>query len=244
MTEAFTSPAPVPADELIRRYILARGLQPGDQLPTETELCTTLGVARNRLREGIQRLQANDVVCVRHGVGMFVGGLSLRPLAKVLEFQALVRSAIDRTVVADILDVRIAVDRGLAPQVCERMTNEAASELHDICTAMLRCAEAGESFSDPDRLFHLQLSALVGNQLASELVVAFWEVMRELDDSMPPHRADEVVQTAKMHRALVDAALQRDVDAYVRALDGHYRDARRRIDEWVASGSNAASTRR
>ena len=35
----------------IKNYILTKGLHPGDALPTESQLCTDLGVSRSSVRE-------------------------------------------------------------------------------------------------------------------------------------------------------------------------------------------------
>lgn len=40
--------------EAIKDFILERGLNPGDLLPTESELMKQLGVSRNALREAIK----------------------------------------------------------------------------------------------------------------------------------------------------------------------------------------------
>ena len=42
--------------------IIAGELAPGDQLPTEIELCRDLGVGRNSVREAIKKLEAYGVV--------------------------------------------------------------------------------------------------------------------------------------------------------------------------------------
>jgi DNA-binding FadR family transcriptional regulator len=60
--------------EKLRALIEDRGLSPGERFPTEGQLVRELGVSRNTLREAIGRLEAVGVICVRHGLGMFVGG--------------------------------------------------------------------------------------------------------------------------------------------------------------------------
>ena len=49
----------------IKNYILAKGLHPGDALPTESQLCTDLGVSRSSVREAVRTLVALDIVEVR-----------------------------------------------------------------------------------------------------------------------------------------------------------------------------------
>ena len=73
----------------IKNYILTKGLHPGDALPTESQLCTDLGVSRSSVREAVRTLVALDIVEVRHGHGMFVGQVSMRPMVESLIFKGL-----------------------------------------------------------------------------------------------------------------------------------------------------------
>ena len=46
----------------IRQYIVDNGLQPGDLLPTEQQLCQKLGVSRNVLREAIKSMEVMGLI--------------------------------------------------------------------------------------------------------------------------------------------------------------------------------------
>ena len=52
------------------------GLQPGDAIPTETELCREYGVSRITVRRAVAELVARRLVTRRRGVGSFVTGRS------------------------------------------------------------------------------------------------------------------------------------------------------------------------
>lgn len=76
-------------------------LQPGDKLPTESEIMAQLGVSRTVVRESISRLQAARLVQTRHGIGTFVleagdhdrfqieaaGDLTIRDVMAILELR-------------------------------------------------------------------------------------------------------------------------------------------------------------
>ncbi len=70
------------------RFLIREELGPSDQLPTEQELVTRMGVSRATIREAISLLAADGVVEKKWGVGTFVseppsptafGILSIRP---------------------------------------------------------------------------------------------------------------------------------------------------------------------
>jgi GntR family transcriptional regulator len=58
--------------EELRQAILGGTFRPGNQLPTEAELCEMLGVSRTVVREALRVLEDDGLVVRRHGVGTFV----------------------------------------------------------------------------------------------------------------------------------------------------------------------------
>ena len=56
----------------ILQIIKEQHLQQGDKLPPERALAEQLGVSRTNLREALQNLEANGIVHIRHGSGIYV----------------------------------------------------------------------------------------------------------------------------------------------------------------------------
>lgn len=56
----------------IRAYVKGPDVKVGDKLPTEKQLCESLGVGRGTVREAIRLLQAKGFVELRPGMGAFV----------------------------------------------------------------------------------------------------------------------------------------------------------------------------
>ncbi|MDD3942171.1 MAG: GntR family transcriptional regulator, partial [Sphaerochaetaceae bacterium] len=76
---------------MIIDYITAKKLKPGDQLPTEQEFMTYLGVGRNSVREAIKMLSFLGVVEIRKGIGSYISdsisSSALNPLVLSLAFE-------------------------------------------------------------------------------------------------------------------------------------------------------------
>src|SRR5678809_1718087 len=67
----------------LRQAITGGTFRPGSQLPTEVELCGTLGVSRTVVREALRVLEDEGLVARRHGIGTFVRN---HPIVKNLNF--------------------------------------------------------------------------------------------------------------------------------------------------------------
>src|SRR6185295_705783 len=57
--------------DVIAGFIVERGLQPGDRLPPERELCERLRVSRPTLREALKRWAALGILDMRVGSGTY-----------------------------------------------------------------------------------------------------------------------------------------------------------------------------
>lgn len=82
MSEQIGSPASIDKDshlplyfqlaELLRHGIEDGRWEPGEQIPSETELCQAFEVSRTVVRRAVQELEYDDLVCRKQGKGTFV----------------------------------------------------------------------------------------------------------------------------------------------------------------------------
>ena len=114
------------ASDAIKDLIRARGLEPGDLMPTEAELVVELGVSRSSIREAVRTLTALDILEVRHGTGTFVGQLSLKPLVEGMIFRGVLLPGEGFQSLREIIEVRTALDQALAPRIVERLASTPA----------------------------------------------------------------------------------------------------------------------
>lgn len=228
-------------DELMA-IILDRGLQPGEPLPTEIELVKELGVSRNSVREALKALQALDIVEIRHGYGTYVGRLSLDPLADGLTFRTLQRMGTDLKALSDILEAREALEDGLIRRVAASIPEEDLAALDAVVASMDERAKAGHAFPDEDREFHDILYRSLGNTIVGQLLRAFWDVFHRVSNELGSADPDPV-ETARRHRAIVEAVRRREVGAAQQAMAEHFRNIDLQVTE-LAKGWRRGKGRR
>ncbi|MGA4508966.1 FadR/GntR family transcriptional regulator [Propionibacteriaceae bacterium G1746] len=221
------------ATEAIKQYILDEGLQPGDPLPTEAELCDSLGVSRSSVREAIRTLVSLDIVEVRHGVGTTVGGVSLAPFVNGLVFRSLMNPGGSFSSLRDVVDLREGIDMLVADQLIAahgRQDDPEREARLDVLVARMRDQNArGEGFMQEDREFHTTLLELGGSLLMQQLVAALWEVHTIVVPQLGITPPEDMDSTVDAHGAMLDAVRAADVEAYRAAVVQHYAPLHRAI---------------
>ncbi|GAB3707231.1 FadR/GntR family transcriptional regulator [Mariniluteicoccus flavus] len=223
MARQLTSAA---TEDRIKAYMLEKRLRPGDPIPTESELREQLGVSRSSVREAVRTLAALDIVEVRHGHGTFVGNLSLAPLVDGLSFRGILSPGDDHSALREVVEVRSALDLGLAESICGAMTGTTNDDLRELVTRMVELSDNGEDFTEVDRRFHAALLSRVPNSLLGELVDALWEVHTTVLPHVGIATPDDIRDTVVAHGDMVDAAEAGDVGAYRAAVEQHYAPLR------------------
>ncbi len=205
--------------ERIKQFITTSGLQPGDCLPSESDLCDSLGVSRSSVREAVRTLSTLDIVEVQHGRGTFVGNATLRPLVETLTFRMGMLHGEQQQALREVVEVRRGIDLGEADQVCSILRGTNDEELHRLVDQIAKMRRQGESFAELDRSFHITLMHRAGRRIIADLVAAFWEVQVVTMAKLPP---SSVTDLPSAHTEILKAAEAGDVNDYQRAVCTHY----------------------
>lgn len=222
-------PASASTADAIQDYIRDRRLAPGSPLPTEGELCEELGVSRSSVREAVRVLATLDIVEVRHGHGMFVGGLSLAPLVSGLVFRGSLHEDGGHRTLEEVVALREALDLMVAEELVDHYRGTDNADLRDLVRGMDELHREGESFREDDERFHTALLAPLGNRLVRQLGSALWTVHTDLVPLIGIAPAPDMDATVRAHDAIVDALEAGDAAAYAAAVHAHYAPLRRII---------------
>lgn len=221
-------------------------LNPGDKLPTETEIMAEQGVSRSVVREAISRMQAAGLVETRHGIGTFV--LPPAPASIMGIDPATVVTV--RDVIA-LLELRIGLETEAAGLAAARRTEAQLLEVRAALAALQQAARRGEDTVELDQRFHLAIAQASGNEY-------FRAILQHLGANIIPRarinsarltHADPVAymeQVGREHEQIVDAIARGDAEsarAAMRLHIGNSRERLRRAQEALeaAQGLEAAS---
>ncbi|MEU4391171.1 FCD domain-containing protein [Kribbella sp. NPDC023855] len=205
----------------MKSFILERGLKAGDPLPNEQELMVQLGVGRHPLREAIKALQAVGIIEIRHGHGTYVGEVTLQSLEDGLGFRMSQSMAGDLSDVRNVLEVRQALEVGLAEDVVAHFSGTDCDQLEEIVARMESKASSGEYFPDEDWAFHQALYEPLGNALVIDLLSVFWRTFAQVDARLPGARYTPA-DAAGWHRDLLDTLKSGRPDRFARSMKAHF----------------------
>jgi len=203
--------------EAIKSYILGNGLRPGDSLPPETELASQLGVSRNSVREAAKALESLDIIEIRHGSGLFVGGFSIDALLDNLPYGLLM----DLKDLRDLLDVRRVLESGMIESALRAVSDQQIADLGQLVEEMRLLAERGQTFLEQDRAFHQKLYEGLDNSALLKVIDVFWlayhktSAYANIEDREPMH-------TYRDHVAIFDAVKAGDAERVRNALEQHH----------------------
>jgi DNA-binding FadR family transcriptional regulator len=219
--------------DYVKQYILDQGLNAGDPLPPETQLAQELGVGRGSVREAIKALESLGIVEVRHGEGLYVRPFNFDPILETLSYGV----HFDTQTLAELLQIRIMIERSAIEDVIQRITPEELERLEQLMEAWKQRLETGEPHRDLDEEFHRVLYGCLGNEMFMKLFEVFWIAYENLDDPIiqDTGRAERDYST---HLGLLNAVCARNVDLAGKCMVQHFAHLVERIRR--ARGISAA----
>ncbi|MGI8880052.1 MAG: FadR/GntR family transcriptional regulator [Jatrophihabitans sp.] len=196
------------------RHQITSGVWPvGSRIPTETELVTQLGIARNTIREAIRALAHTGLLEIRQGSGTYVTATS--------ELVSVMHRRFAATKPTHINEFRALLESSAAALAASRRTK---TDLRRLDAALARRERAWDStdagaFAEADADFHLAVVAAAHNDVLTAVYADLRDVIRGLIE------ADLGKRTATRehvdHARLVTAIRDQNTDTARAEADAH-----------------------
>jgi GntR family transcriptional repressor for pyruvate dehydrogenase complex len=213
--------------EQIRELMRQGQLKPGDRLPPERDLCERFGVSRVTVREALRMLESSGLVQIRVGArgGAFVTAPSSDRVGEGLT-DMLTLSAISA---ADVTEIRLILEMGIVPLVCERATEQDIADLEEICERSEAALRSEEYSMEYSLEFHTRVARATHNPAVVMLVESFRGPIH-----MSLEQAREVAPEmgglgTREHERFIEAVRRRDPDAATQIMREHLERTARRV---------------
>lgn len=202
--------------DTLRAYILENRLQPGERLPSEAELVATLGVSRNPIREAIKGLEAQGLVEVRVGLGVYVKAATLDDILTNFAYSLIV----DAQSVADLYEIRQRLELSYVREAVRQLTDDDFAEIEQLFAQMQQQFAAGKDFIMQDLALHRALFRNVGNATLLKLFDIFSDIYANTRHLFQAMTRDVVMDDLEKHKLMLEALRERDEEqVFVRLQD-------------------------
>ena len=234
MTGASVAPSPPGtklAAQVARRIesgIIEAGWPVGELFGSETELRTRYGVSRAVLREAVRIVEHHGVADMRRGPagGLIVRAPDAAPSARAL----VIYLGHVRTTVPDVVYARLLLEPLAAALAARSITEEGIAALR--ASHAHEAAQPGMEIQDG---LHALLGELSGNAAVALFVQVLTLLTRHYASAHAPGEQDArqaKTDSARAHRAIVEATIAGDVALAEHRVAGHLRA----LGRWLGSG--------
>ncbi len=189
------------ADDIIE-IIKFNKMKPGDKLPKEDELCTSLNISRSTLREALKILTSRNIVTIRQGAGIFIHdniGIIKDPFG--LEFLD------NEELILDMLDTRLILEPEIAAMAALNATEEDIEKISEQCDKVEVAIKSNQYYADKDILFHKYICEASGNRVINQIIPI---VHSSIHDSIDMTNNKMIDNTIFYHRKIFEAIKRRD----------------------------------
>jgi DNA-binding FadR family transcriptional regulator len=214
-------------EQIIKRLtdaLSSRELQPGQKIPTEMELCESLQVGRNSVREAIKILVTMGVLEIRRSEGTFVcKGFSSRMLDPLVYGLILEGGGSGK-----LIELRRIFDKGILQTAVEKTTEENSAAIHRQLESF---KEVVESTSDENAIleadigFHSALESVLDNPLVNKISMVINRLtypsrILAIREFIQKGEKQELI---KLHQNLVHIIDKRDSSMISPIMEEHYQ---------------------
>jgi GntR family transcriptional regulator, transcriptional repressor for pyruvate dehydrogenase complex len=161
------------ADQLLE-MVISGGLESGERLPPERELCAHLGVSRTVVREALNLLEARGLISIEHGRGAVVSGGNPRAVRDTLGL--LLR--VEPKTLWELLEIRKILEVEVAGLAAERTGPEDIEAMRLQLDRMRESIDAPEGYVDADVEFHALLARGTRNEVLLTMLDPVVDLLR------------------------------------------------------------------
>lgn len=222
MTDAPTKAWRVVLDR-IESDLLSGALQPGDRLPPERELATTLGVGRSSVREALRVLEVMGLIRTATGSGPQAGAIIIGTPTGGMSVLLRLQVAAQSFAIEDVVRTRIALESAVVGTLAAE-TSVDLGEVERVLEVMDDASLSAAEFVALDAQLHLALAEAAGNGVIVAMMAGLRDAIEGYVAQGVERIADWEDESARLrheHRHIVEVIGEGDADAARIAVAEH-----------------------
>ncbi len=214
-------------DRIIDRLtcaLMSGSLQPGQKIPTEMELCASMQVGRNSVREAIKVLVSMGVLEIRRSEGTFVcTGFSNRMLDPMVYGLILEGGGSSK-----VIELRRIFDIGILQVVIDKANEQNIKDIRNALTSFQNVVSSTSdenAILEADVAFHKVLERTLNNTLVDKVSVVINRLTRptRLRATRYFLQVGEREEICALHEKLMDIIERRDTASVATVMDEHFK---------------------
>ena len=197
--------------EQIKTALINKTLLPGDRLPTETEMCVSMGVGKSSIREAIKMLSILGVVETKQGDGTYISSSIGEHCVNPLVYQLL----IDYGNNTDIAELRSMFEPAYTILALKKATSEDIKHIISISEDFKEKVRLNMQKADDDINFHCAILEATHNPL----IIRIGLTIMQLFYASIAHSMQQIPDRAiRDHHNILQAFINKDEKALLEAV--------------------------
>ncbi len=213
--------------------VVSGGLEPGERLPPERELCERLGVSRTVVREALNLLEARGLISIEHGRGAVVSGGNTDAVRDALGLILRVRPK----VLWELLEMRAILEVGISGLAAERATEEDTDAMRLQLERMAAAIDAPEGYVDADVEFHALLARAARNGVLLTMLEPIVDLLRASRRVSASRRPGSALRALGEHEEILHRVEAGDAEGARREMRAHLANTVRDIEAVLGEGA-------
>jgi GntR family transcriptional repressor for pyruvate dehydrogenase complex len=213
------------ADQILD-MLISGGLNPGERLPPERELCARLKVSRTVVREALNLLEARGLVSIEHGRGAVVSGGNTDAVRDTLGLILRVRPK----VLWELFEMRKILEVEIAGLAAERATEEHVQAMRTRLERMLAAIDTPEGYVDADVGFHAVLARAARNEVLLTMLEPIVDLLRASRRVSASRRPGSALRALGEHEEILRCVEVGDTEGARREMRAHLANTAKDIE--------------
>lgn len=199
----------------LQEYIVGGELEPGTELPSESEMVQQIGVSKFVMREALRVAQSQGLIEISQGRRTRVADISIKPAACLMNL-ALKRST---DLLLELTEARRSLEISMVQLAATRRTEDQVEAMEETLTTMERHRDDLFLCVEKDIEFHELMAQATGNRVFEMIHESIAELLSE-------SRRETMLRSGvnlpvAEHRRILDAIRDKDPQQAVAAMSAH-----------------------